>query len=106
MGADCLGNPLNDNLGLGGHQGLTNLPEMTGAVNDAGSSPDSPWLSVALFLRHRDIGHDGNIFACLGRDVDTFLRFHLDRGVNIFPFIQKKRRRFKFHFNFHSEFIT
>ena len=84
MGADCLGNPLNDNLGLGGHQGLTNLPEMTGAVNDAGSSPDSPWLSVALFLRHRDIGHDGDIFACLGRDVDTFLRFHLTEGLIFF----------------------
>ena len=28
VGTDCLGNPLNDNLRLGGHQSLTNLPAM------------------------------------------------------------------------------
>ena len=60
MGADGLGNPLNDNLGFGGHQGLANFPETTncGGVSGVRTSGEDQGFLAQLhpghlgFLKH------------------------------------------------------
>ena len=55
MGADGLGDPLNDNLGFGGHQGLANFP---GTTNCGGVCRQLQCQESGLLVKIKDFYHN------------------------------------------------